>query len=49
MSVDEYRFGQNIEPTDEQLAAIMAEAAELARASSRRVREIHLRRLRDGI
>lgn len=48
-SVNEYRIGSNVEPTDEQIAVILQEAAELARESSRKASEYHLRKLKEAI
>ena len=44
--INSYRFGYNVEPTDEMLAQIMKEVAEEARESSKRVLDEHFEQMR---
>ncbi len=44
--MNSYRFGYNVEPTDEMLAQIMKEVAEEARESSKRVHEEMFEKMR---
>lgn len=44
--MNSYRFGYNVEPTDEMLAQIMKEVAEEARESSKRVHDEMFEKMR---
>ena len=44
--MNSYRFGYNVEPTDEMLAQIMKEVAEEARESSKRIHDEMFEKMR---
>ena len=46
--MNSYRFGYNVEPTDEMLAQIMKEVAEEARESSKRVHNEMFEKMRQN-